>query len=251
MLVAERHEIIINTITEKGSIRVTELSKMFNLTEETIRRDLEKLELERKLVRTHGGAVALQEGKGDTPYFQRETLNIKEKENIAKTALSFIEEGDSILLDASSTSWFLAKNLPNIPVNVITNSIRVTMELAEKKNIHVIVTGGNLSQTSLSFIGPLTLQVLENYHVDKAFISCKALDKFWGINYANDMQAIVKKKIIEMADINYLLVDHSKIGKKATSFVANLANIHYIITDAIADKEYLSELGNKGTKIIN
>jgi len=251
MLVAERHEIIINTITEKGSIRVTELSKMFNLTEETIRRDLEKLELERKLVRTHGGAVALQEGKGDTPYFQRETLNIKEKENIAKTALSFIEEGDSILLDASSTSWFLAKNLPNIPVNVITNSIRVTMELAEKKNIHVIVTGGNLSQTSLSFIGPLTLQVLENYHVDKAFISCKALDKFWGISDANDMQAMVKKKILEMADINYLLVDHSKIGKKATSFVANFANIHYIITDAIADKEYLSELGNKGTKIIN
>src|SRR5690625_6900055 len=108
MLVAERHEIIINTITEKGSIRVTELSKMFNLTEETIRRDLEKLELERKLVRIHGGAVALQEGKGDTPYFQRETLNIKEKENIAKTELSFIDEGESILLDASSTSWFIA-----------------------------------------------------------------------------------------------------------------------------------------------
>jgi len=249
MLVAERHEKIINTVIEKGSIRVTELSKMFNLTEETIRRDLEKLEKEGKLMRSHGGAVALQEGKGDTPYFKRETLNIAEKEKIATTALSFINEGDSILLDASSTSWFLAKQLPNIPLNVITNSIRVAMELVEKRNIHVIGTGGNFSQTSLSFIGPLTIQALDNYHADKAFISCQALDKSWGISDANDMQAMVKKKMLDTADINYLLLDHSKIGKKATSFVANFTNIHYIITDDSADEEYLKELEDSGIKV--
>ncbi|MEI3606465.1 DeoR/GlpR family DNA-binding transcription regulator [Pseudogracilibacillus sp. SE30717A] len=248
MLVMERHKKIIDTVNEKGSIRVTELSKMFNLTEETIRRDLEKLEQEGKLMRSHGGAVALQEE--DTPYFQREMVNVKEKQKIADTALSFIDEGDSILLDASSTSWFLAKKLPNIPLTVITNSIRVTMELAEKRNIHVIGTGGNLSRTSLSFTGPLTIQTLDYYHADKAFISCKALHNAWGISDANDMQAMVKKKMLETADVNYLLIDHSKIGKKAISFVADFTNIQNIITDEAADESYLNELKSNGVKIL-
>lgn len=249
MLVVERHKKIINMVIERGSIRVAELSKMFNLTEETIRRDLEKLEQEGKLMRSHGGAVAIQGGKEDAPYFKRETVNILEKQKIARIALSFINEGDSILLDASSTSWFLAKELPNIPLNIITNSIRVTMELVEKRNIHVIGTGGNFSPTSLSYIGPLTIQTLDNYHADKAFISCKALDNSWGISDANDMQAMVKKKMIETADVNFLLIDHSKIGKKATSFVADFTDIQNIITDELADKEYLSELENSGIKI--
>lgn len=194
MLVAERHEKIVETVNKQGSVRVSELSQMFELTEETIRRDLEKLEREGKLMRTHGGAVAVQEGQSDVPYFKRETVNIAEKEKIAKIALNYVNEGDSLLLDASSTSWFLARQLPNIPLTVITNSVRVVMELGKKNNIHVICSGGNLSQTSLSFIGPLTIKSLENYHADKAFISCKALDKSWGISDANDMQAMVKKK---------------------------------------------------------
>ncbi len=249
MLVVERHQKIIDTVIEKGSIRVTELSKMFHLTEETIRRDLEKLEQEGKLMRSHGGAVALQEEKEDIPYFQREMVNTKEKQKIADIALSFINEGDSILLDASSTSWFLAKKLPNIPLNVITNSIRVTMQLAEKQNIYVIGTGGNLSHPSLSFLGPLTIQTLDYYHADKAFISCKAMHHSWGISDANDMQAMVKKKMLETADENYLLIDNSKIGKKATSFVADFTNIQNIITDEKTDKNYLSGLESTGVNI--
>src|SRR5690625_935429 len=155
MLVVERHGKIIETVKEKGSIRVTELSRMFGLTEETIRRDLEKLEREGKLMRSHGGAVAIQEREqGDVPYFKRETVHVDEKEKIARTALQFVEEEDSILLDASSTSWFLAKQLPDMPLTVITNSLRALMELAPKKNIHVIFAGGSLSHTSLSVLGP-------------------------------------------------------------------------------------------------
>lgn len=241
MLVAERQEKIVNTVVEKGSIRVAELSKMFGFTEETIRRDLEKLERDGKLMRSHGGAVAIQESQSELPYSERETLYVKEKERIASIALSFVEENDTILLDASSTAWFLAKKLPDIPLTVITNSVRALMELAPKKNINVICTGGNLSQTSLSFVGPLTIQSLGNYHADKAFISCKGLDANWGISDANDMQAMVKKKMLEIADKNYLLIDHSKIGKKATSNVDNLSRIHCVISDDQADKKMLAD----------
>lgn len=251
MLVAERHGKIVDTVKEKGSIRVTELSRMFNLTEETIRRDLEKLEREGKLMRSHGGAIAIKDGEqGDVPYFKRETLHTTEKEKIANTALQFVQEEDSILLDASSTSWFLAKRLPNIPLTVITNSLRVLTELVSKKNIHVICTGGSLSHTSLSVLGPLTIQSLENYHADKAFISCKALDVNWGISDANDMQAMVKKKMLEISEKNYLLIDHSKIGKKATSFVDGFEKVHCIISDNLADQAYLSELTDYGVTIL-
>mgnify|MGYP001191702151 FL=1 len=251
MLVAERHGKIIETLQKKGSIRVSELSRMFGLTEETIRRDLEKLEREGKLMRSHGGAVAIQEtAQGNIPYFKRETLHTEEKEKIANTALTFINEEESILLDASSTSWFLAKKLPNIPLTVITNSLRVLMELAPKTNIHVICTGGTLSHTSLSVLGPLTIESLDKYHADKAFISCKALDKDWGISDANDMQAMVKKKMLEIADENYLLIDHSKIGKKATSYVDGFDKIHYIITDNQADQEYLNDLAEFNVNIL-
>lgn len=250
VLVAERHEKIVETVNKQGSVRVSELSQFFNLTEETIRRDLEKLEREGKLMRTHGGAVAVQEGQNDLPYFKRETVNIAEKEKIADIALKYVSEGDSLLLDASSTSWFLARKLPNIQLTIITNSVRVVMELSKKRNIHVICAGGNLSKTSLSFIGPLTIKSLENYHADKSFISCKALDKSWGISDANDMQAMVKKKMLETADVNFLLVDYSKIGKKATSFVADFEDIHYLITDDKADRKYLNEIAEQGVKIL-
>lgn len=251
LLVVERHDQIVKLLTENGSVRVTDLSKMFNLTEETIRRDLEKLEHSGKLMRSHGGAVPLQEEKGDLPYLEREMMNVKEKMKIAKMALPFINEGDTILLDTSSTSGFLAKQLPNIPLTVITNSIRIVIDLAQKKNIHVICAGGNLSSKSLSFLGPLTIQSLDNYHADKAFISCKALDVSWGLSDSNDMQAMVKKKMLETADVNYLLVDYSKIGKKATSFVADFTNVHYLITDESTNESYLKELGAENIEIIN
>ncbi|MCJ0929661.1 DeoR/GlpR family DNA-binding transcription regulator [Virgibacillus halodenitrificans] len=251
MLVAERHKKILNTVVEEGSVRVSQLSKMFGFTEETIRRDLEKLEREGKLKRTHGGAISIQEGEKDLPYAKRETQRVSEKEEIAQLALSFIEEDDCILLDGSSTANFLAKALPNIPLTVITNSVRALMELMPKEKIHVICTGGSFSHTAHSFLGPLTIQSLDNYHADKAFISCKALDVKWGISEANDMQAMVKKKMLEIAQTNFLLLDHSKVGKKAITNVAGLEKIDYIISDALADTELINEIKSKDVQVIS
>lgn len=242
MLVADRHKKIVATVIERGSVRVAELSKSFGFTEETIRRDLEKLELAGKLVRTHGGAVAIQEVDKDLPQLKRESLHVGEKDRIAKAALQFIKEDDSILLDGSSTAFYLARQLPDMPLTVITNSIRAIMELAPKRNIHVICTGGIYSDSALSFLGPLTVGSLGNYHVDKAFISCKALDTSWGISESNDMQAMVKQKMLSISSVNYLLIDHSKIGMKATTHVADLKKIHYIITDQQVANHFLLDL---------
>lgn len=250
ILIVERHQNIVDSVIEKGSVRVSELSELFGITEETVRRDLEKLEQAGKLVRTHGGAVAIQEVDRDLPQLKRETLHVAEKEKIARIALQHIHENDSILIDGSSTAFYLAKVLPNMSLTVITNSIRVIMELASKNKIHVICTGGIYSDSALSFLGPLTVQSLANYHADKAFISCKALDVSWGISESNDMQAMVKQKMLDIATHNYLLIDHSKVGSKATTNVASLNNIDYLITDEQPDDRFMDDIHEYGVQVI-
>src|SRR5699024_532409 len=109
VLVAERQQKITELINERKSVRVTELSEIFNVTEETIRRDLEKLEQKQKLARSHGGAVRIQSSEGvESPYFEREITNVAEKREIAQEAVKKIIEGDKIILDASSTAWYMA-----------------------------------------------------------------------------------------------------------------------------------------------
>ena len=250
MLVPERHKKIINIVNENKTARVSELSKILKVTEETIRRDLEKLESEKKLARTHGGAISTQEEEeGDIPYFQREVMNQQEKMAVAKLAVTLIQEDDIIFLDASSTALYLAKLLPNKKITVLTNALRVAAELANQTHIQVIVAGGNLSPTSLSLVGPLTVSTLERYHVNKVFFSCKGLHKDWGISDSNEQQAIVKRKMIEMADQKILLLDHTKLNKKAFAHIEKEEVINTIIIDELANETYLKYFEEKNIKI--
>lgn len=250
MLVAERHQKIIETLINKGSIRVTELSKSYGFTEETIRRDLEKLEKEGKLLRTHGGAVPLAQNYGDLPYFKRETINVKEKMQVAHEALKMIEEKHRILMDSSSTAFYLAKILPNIPLTVVTCSMRISYELSKKDQINVINTGGTLSSNTLSFVGPLTLDSLDQFHADIAFMSCKGIDHEWGISDSNDMEAAVKKKMVEIASKKVLLLDGSKIGKRSFSKVGPVEDFDSIIIDELDDTTIEKALKNKKIHVI-
>ena len=250
MLVPERQNKIISTVNERETVRVSELSKLFGVTEETIRRDLEKLEIQGKLMRTHGGAISVKDDEEDLPHFQREVINKKEKMSVAKEAANHIEEHDIIFLDASSTALYLARLIPNIQLTVLTNSIQVCAELAKNTNIRVICTGGSLSANSMSFVGPLTLQTLELYHVNKLFFSCKGIDVAWGISDSNELQALVKRKVIQMADKKYLLLDHSKLEKKAFAYIEKMAVIDVLIIDSGATDKALETFKDQGVTII-
>lgn len=239
MLVAERRKEIIKLINEQKTVKVSELGKLFNVTEETIRRDLENLEIEGKLLRTHGGAMKIQEEQWDLPHSHREVINMKEKCAIAKAAVTFIHERDIIFLDASSTTQYVAKFLPNMPLTILTNSIQVCHELSNHNSIRIISTGGEFMESSMSFVGPLTLQTLEKYHVNKAFFSCKGIHSEWGVSDSNELQALVKNKIIEQAEKRFLLLDHSKVEKKAFATIGNIADIDTLITDSQAGQKNL------------
>ncbi|WP_100404371.1 DeoR/GlpR family DNA-binding transcription regulator [Bacillus solitudinis] len=250
MLMEERYKKIIDLVNEHGSMRVTQLSQICEVTEETIRRDLAKLESDEKIVRSHGGAVSIQDKHHEIPYDKREVINAEEKKSIAAEAVRLVLPGDRIYLDASTTAWYMAAIIPNIVVTVLTNSIKVALELSEKDRIEVIVIGGTLSQHTLSFIGPLSERSLESYFVDKAFISCKGIDMKRGLSDSNELQARLKQKIMALSDKVYLLADSSKFGVHAFTRVSEIKAVHALITDKTTTKELIQELNEFGVNVI-
>jgi len=251
MLVAERHQKIVELINERKSIRVTELSKIFSITEETIRRDLEKLESQKKLIRSHGGAVSINTSStSEISYLEREITNVQEKKQIALEAVKQVIEGDKIILDASTTAWYMAKELPDIDITVLTNSIKVATELSTKKEITVISTGGILRSESLSNVGPLAESSLESYHVNKAFISCKGLHLKRGMSEASEQQARMKELMVNSADTVYVMVDHSKFGVQAFTRFSEINAIDYVITDSQVDQGIVQQLIDRSLKLI-
>ena len=241
MLVHERQRKIVELVNRHLSVRVSELSKIFKVTEETIRRDLEKLEKETLLLRSHGGAVSVQDDQIEVSYLEREIIQRDEKKAIAYQAVKWIEPGDKIILDASSTAWYMAKAISDMPVTVVTNSIKVTVELSKKCQIKVISTGGMLLPKSLSYVGPLAERSLQMYHVNKAFISCKGVHTEGGLSDTNEWQALIKREMMEIADQTFLIVDSSKFGVRTFANINDFNSIDHVITDSNIQELYKSK----------
>lgn len=251
MLVAERHQKIIELVNEQKSIRVAELSQIFKITEETIRRDLEKLENRGKLMRSHGGAVSIEPVKNlEISFAEREVTNVKQKREIAMEAIKFVQEDDKIILDASTTAWYMAKELPNMNMTVLTNSIKVATELSTKRNITVISTGGTLRRKSLSFVGPLAEASLESYYVNKAFISCKAFHLQHGLSESSEQQARVKQFMLQIAHTTYMMIDSSKFGLQAFTRFATTDEIDYVLTDQGTNDEVVDQLKEHQIQVV-
>jgi DeoR/GlpR family transcriptional regulator of sugar metabolism len=178
-------------------------------------------------------------------YRKRTTLLV-----IAIEAIKRIQPKDRIVLDASSTAWYMASDVPDLPLTVLTNSIKVAMELSNKEKIEVISTGGILAQGSLSFVGPLAERSLDTYHVDKVFLSCKVVHLDRGISESNELQARIKERMIGIADEVILLADSSKFGVQSFTHVAVLNNVDVIISDRRISKETLEQLQDRGITVI-
>ncbi|MFJ7975771.1 DeoR/GlpR family DNA-binding transcription regulator [Peribacillus sp. NPDC096379] len=249
MLVAERHRKIVEVVNEKLSVRVTELSKTFKVTEETIRRDLEKLEKENLLRRSHGGAVSIQDEQSEVSYTERETTNSLEKKSIAIEAVKLIQPGEQIVLDASTTAWYMAKAMPDVPLTVITNSIKVAVELSKKEQVKVISTGGILLPKSLSYVGPLAERSLNMYHVNKAFISCKGVHIEGGLSDSNEWQALLKRQMMLISDQTILMADSTKFGVRTFAHITEIGQVGCVLTDSNIDEAYSRALEEKGVKI--
>lgn len=242
MLAVDRQREISKIVQQSGSIRVKELSQLLHVTQETIRKDLDVLGRYGMVLRSHGGAVRVDEEHSETPLPQRDAKNVEEKKRIAHVALNYIDPCDRIILDASTTALHVARILPDIPLTVLTNSLKVAVELSDRDKVEVISTGGILRSSSLSYVGPTAENTLLDFHVNKAFISCKGLHQEYGLTESDGLQAMVKRKMIQIADKVHVLADHSKIGVRDFTTAASLQDVHLLITDDQTTKESLTAI---------
>jgi DeoR/GlpR family transcriptional regulator of sugar metabolism len=242
MLALERQKYIKELAQKEKSVKVIDLSKLFDVTEETIRRDLEKIEKEGIIKRTYGGAIYIESsGKDieDTPFSMRIKENTGSKQKIAMAVSDMLNNGEVIMLDSSTTCLEVAKNIgQNKTLTVVTNSISILTELSAYEDLNVVSTGGILRNKSLSLIGPTAKENIKNYYADKAVISCKGVDLDKGIMDANELEVEIKKAIIGCAREIILAVDHTKMQRISMHRVIELSKIDYIVTDKELTKEW-------------
>lgn len=232
MLPTQRREKILALLTEDGSAKVKQLARLFKVTEVTIRQDLEKLEADGFIVREHGGAYL----KNILDYVRNFSLvhqdNMDKKEAIARKSLEFIEPGDTIILDSGSTTTEIAKHLRGIrELTVITNAVNIALILGGQPGVELVLTGGEFKPPTLSLTGQKAADSLKGLNVHKLFLATAGITLRAGLTYPGISDIVVKRAMIEAADITYLVADSSKIGKAAFASLGALSLIDYIITD--------------------
>lgn len=237
-------------VLKSGAVSTTRAARALAVSEETARRDFEKLEAEGLLSRSHGGAVRLNDSHRDLPLDSRESANVEEKMALAKSALALINAGDSLFFDASSTVVHLARLLPNMDLTVLTPALKVAIELARRPAIRVILSGGTVGHSSLSCQGDFAAASLERCQVQKAFFSCRGVDPGRGLSEASLEQADLKRKMLNLAEHTVLLADHTKFGVKSSWFFAKLSDVDTLITDRRPGHAVMRALKTGGGKFI-
>jgi DeoR/GlpR family transcriptional regulator of sugar metabolism len=246
----QRRNKILSILAEKKSILVNESAILFDVTEETIRRDLKHLEKEGHLMRIHGGALIPDKSREEAPLKIREGINITGKDSIGKKAAEFVNDGDTIILDASTSSLYVAKYIKSKKnLTVITNAERIIMELQECNDIKLISTGGVLRHTSLSYVGKSAQNSLENYYANKLFFSCKGFSTDRGITDSNEQESELRKVMITRSDIVILICDKTKFSQTGYVNTAKLTDINILITDSKLSEDLLDKIKKENIKV--
>lgn len=251
MLAEERKNVIVEIINKKGAVKVSDLSKQLNTTDATVRRDLEELQKERKIRRTHGGAVSLNPASPDFVKNDTVVKCLDEKKEIAKKAYEFINDNDTILFDGSSTVLELCKLVAygnKKGIIIVTNSLGVTNVLSKKKDITVINIGGEMRYAINSTVGQFAERVIQDLRVDKTFLGVNGVDAEYGFSITFFEEASLKKLMLHNARQRFILADHTKFGETYLAKVADIkGEVEYLITDSLLEdydysgfKEYMN-----------
>jgi DeoR/GlpR family transcriptional regulator of sugar metabolism len=249
-LAPKRWDNLRSLIRQSGVIRVEDLCRQLKVSPATIRRDLDQLEHRGLIHRVHGGAVSV-ESHIDEPLFDNKTsIAAREKQRIVEAALEFVGNGDTIYLDGGSTVLELARLLrERTNITVVTNSFRAAHELAGR-GPRLILIGGELRRLSQTLVGPLTRWVLQELHLDKAFMGTIGLSLDAGLTTTDPSEAYTKELVMNQARQVILLADSSKAGKVSFARAGRLDNVHVLITDRQFDRNLAKELIKKGIKLV-
>jgi DeoR/GlpR family transcriptional regulator of sugar metabolism len=235
MIPLDRQRRILEVAQRDGAVRTVDLAQEFAVAEETIRRDLDLLARNGRLRRTHGGAVDASVPLGELSHAEREVRQLAEKRAIAREAAKWIESGETILLDASSTALELAASLPeNHSLRVVTYSLAVIERLAAREDVELVQLGGVFDRRGRRFSGFLTETALRSLRIDRFFFSGGGYDKRRGVGEPNPDQARLKSLMLDLAGWSCALLDHTKFCARTDHFFAPPASFDVLVSDGAA-----------------
>ena len=239
-----RRQSLLELLRKQPGLRVPELAMALEVSEGTVRNDLNALEQQGRLMRVHGGAVLNDQNQfQDTSFVRRFQQNAAAKLAIAREAAVLVNDGDSILLDASSTAYYFAQRLSERRrLRVMTNGFEVARELAQNSSNTVILIGGVVNNDSASVTGLLSEQIIADMHIQKAFLSCSGFSLERGMTEVHLAEAQLKRKVIESSQQLIALIDSSKFGKEDLTPFARPEKITRLFTDVGLSSEWIGQL---------
>ncbi|MED4226602.1 DeoR/GlpR family DNA-binding transcription regulator [Neobacillus cucumis] len=253
MFADQRRNIILEILTEKGTVTVNELTSLLNISAATIRSDLNQMEKQGMLIRTHGGAMVKGEESDavDKKYEIREKKFREEKHQIGYAAFKHVQEGQCILLDASTTCFELAKFIRDakMRLTVVTSGIATAAMLKENPYLTVIIVGGIVRNSSNSVEGLLGEELLRKINIDVLFTSAYAFNTRDGLSDFSLYEVELKRIMVSVANRVVALLDHSKINKSSIATFARTDQIDHLITDQEVSEEIRDYLDSKDIEI--
>ncbi|MBP1966319.1 DeoR/GlpR family DNA-binding transcription regulator [Paenibacillus aceris] len=247
----DRRMKILNHLEMEGKVQVLHLSELLSVSTETVRRDLDRLEKEGKLRKVYGGAVKMRMELVEPPFLRRTQMMKKEKAAIGKAAASLVQDGETIMLDNSTTTIEILPYLKDYTnVTLITHSVPVLNLAMELFGGRIIFLGGEVNVEYKAATGVLTDQMLDQFKVNKAFISVGGISLADGITDFHLAEAVISRKMMQRAEEAILVADHSKFGMSTFARVAKLDEISMLITDSGCPKEWIEKIEALGIDVL-
>lgn len=253
MLAQERYDKILEILERDNSVKVSMLTKLFNVSIETVRRDMEYLEKEGLLQRVYGGAVLAKTDSKQLTFNIRQKEHIEEKREIADIAVRFVAEGQSIAMDGGTTTLEVARALKKNfqRLTIITNSLAVVNELSDMDKYTIIMPGGVFKAEEFSFVGSITENTIGEFRVDTAFIGVSGISVKEGITDFLMDEIKIQKKMIDIAQQVILLAHSSKFDSVSLLKLCDFSDINMIITDSKLKQSVLEKYLKQGVSVLN
>jgi len=249
----ERREYIRQLITDRQRATVVELGEMLNVSTSTIRRDLNQLEQDGVLQRRYGGAVAsgAMQAAPEPPLVARASEQIQEKRLIGQAAAALVKDGETVFIGGGTTTPEVARHLRGRRgLTVLTNAWRIVGLLLDDPDVTLVVVGGIVRRSELSFVGPLAEKALHDLRADKVIMGIRAIHPRFGLTNDTLMETQADRSIVRCAPELVVVADHTKFGRVAPSFVAPVTAMKVLVTDHQAPPEILAKLRDLGVRIV-
>lgn len=246
----ERHQFIMNSLQQKGSVNVLDLCKLLDVSSVTIRKDLKLLEDRQLLFRTHGGATLINPYTADRTVFEKERIQASEKTAIAREAASMITDNDSIIIASGTTVQAMAKEIQPIGnLTVVTSALNVAVQLIKHPNVEILQLGGILRKSSTSVAGLYAERILSDFFCSKLFLGVDGIDLEFGLTTTNAQEAHLNRKMMEVSQKVIVLADSTKFGKRGFGRICGIEEVDRIITDKAISPHTVKALEGMGVMV--